>query len=151
LSAAWILLLVGLIGLLALALPTAIVFGVGMAPTLASFVVDPERPRYRTYSVSLLNLAGTVPFIIDLWAGTHSLHNALAIVYNVFSWLVMYGSAAAGWALTVAMPSVVTIGYNAWADKRITLNRQEQARLVQEWGPGVAEGDSAGQPAVRAR
>ena len=137
---AWVVLLIGLIGMLAIALPTAIVVGVGMAPSIVAFVADVERPRYRAYTVALLNMAGTLPFVIDLWAGANTLASAVAIIGNVFAWLAMYGAAGIGWGLTVVMPGVAGIVFNAWADRRIVVDREEQARLVQDWGPEVAEG-----------
>ncbi|MEQ8371443.1 MAG: hypothetical protein RIE31_06265 [Alphaproteobacteria bacterium] len=146
---AWIVLLVGLIGLLAIALPTAIVVGVGMAPSIVAFVADVERPRYRTYTIGLLNMAGTMPFVFDLWSGANTLATAVAIVGNVYAWLAMYGAAGIGWGLTVMMPGIAGVFFNAWAERRIVLDREEQVRLVQDWGPEVAEGDNGPTPRVR--
>ena len=129
--------------LLAAALPTALMLSIALLPAICAFLVDRSQGRYATISVGMLNVAGTWPFLLKLWTTGHSVVNAMKIVLDPFAWLVIYSAAGAGWLLYFTFPSCVSVCMSVFAGHRVSQLRQQQKKLVEEWGPEVASHHTA--------
>lgn len=119
-------------------LPTSILFGVDMIPTIVAYVVDRDPEKSAPITVGGLNFCGCMPFAIDLWKHNHTIMAAGKVFADPLSWLVMYGAAAVGWALYYGIPPVVANVEVSRAEKRVEALKQTKVALVQEWGPEVA-------------
>lgn len=119
-------------------LPTTIVFGVGMIPTIVAFVVDRDPEKPAPITVGGLNFCGCMPYAIDLWKHGHTIGAAAKVFADPLAWLVMYGAAAIGWAFYYGIPPMVANAEVMRAEKRIEVLRKKKVALVQEWGPQVA-------------
>jgi hypothetical protein len=117
--------------------PTMIVLAVALIPTGAAFLMERSKGYYGGITVGAMNLAGTMPYLADLWFGGHTIGGALDIITNVFAWMVFYGAAIFGWAIYSTTPSVVTTFNAMTAGRRIESFRNSQRELVQKWGPDV--------------
>ena len=53
-------------------LPSTMILLAGMMPTIAANVVDKTRQKSRTISVGMMNLAGCMPFLLELWMSSSS-------------------------------------------------------------------------------
>lgn len=132
-------------------LPSVLILGIGMTPTLAAMLTDRRREKYATLCVGCMNFTGVLPFMVELWTQEHSYENAFRLIADPFTWLVMFGAAAIGWAIYFVAPGIVGMFIAMRADQRIERLRRRQRDLVEEWGPGVAgstergENQSAGQ------
>lgn len=128
------------------ALPLCILFVVGMMPTIVAAIVDSNRARYLARSVAAMNLAGLVqPLMAVLHVGI-SLASVQHVLADSLSWLSMYGAAAIGWLLTLAMPWIARVFVDMRADQ---LQRQLENRaemLVKDWGEQVTGQKSDGSP-----
>lgn len=130
---------VAALAVLVFATPTFVVVAVGMLPTVAALIVDRGPGKYAARCVGGLNLAGVAPYVALLWQDGHTLHGALAIVSDVFAWLVMYSAAALGWLLYLGMRPLVATFLEIRARQRVAELRAYQEALVREWGKEVAE------------
>ncbi len=119
-------------------LPTSILFGVGMIPTIVAYITDRDPEKSAPITVGGLNFCGCMPFAIDLWKHNHTIIAAGKIFADPLSWLVMYGAAAIGWALYYGIPPAVANFEVMRAEKRVSALKQVKVGLVQEWGPEVA-------------
>ena len=126
------------LGGLVFTLPTVLIIGVGMAPTIAAFMIDRRREKYTTLCVGGMNFVGVLPFVIKLWSEDHSYDKAFDILADPFTWLSMMGAAAIGWAIYIVAPGVVAMALAMRIEQRISSLRRRQRDLVEEWGPGVA-------------
>lgn len=129
--------------LLAAALPTALMLSIALLPAICAFIIDRSPGRYATISVGMLNVAGTWPFLLKLWTTGHSAVNAMKIVLDPFAWLIIYSAAAVGWLLYFSFPSCVSMCMSVFAGHRVTQLRQQQKKLIDEWGPEVASHHTA--------
>jgi len=129
---------VGVVALLVLALPTVFVAFFGMAPTLVAFIVDRSREKYATLSVAGLNGCGVFPYLLDLWTGSHTINQAISIMTDPFSLIIMYGAAGFGWMMFITVPPVVTSFLGVMAQKKVSSLRAQQRKLIEEWGESVA-------------
>lgn len=138
-----------------LVLPTAIVLAVALVPTGVAFIMERGKGYYGGITVGAMNLAGTAPYLADLWTQGHTLAVAVGIITNVFAWMMFYGAALFGWAIYSTTPSAVSAFMTMTAGNRIAAMRAQQRELVMKWGPDVEsvyepEGAKAAQAAVQA-
>jgi len=119
-------------------LPTSILFGIGMIPTIVAYVVDRDPEKSAPITVGGLNFCGCMPFAIELWKHQHTIGAAAKIFADPLAWLVMYGAAAVGWGLYYGIPPLVAGMEVSRAEKRVEVLKGKKVALVQEWGPDVA-------------
>ena len=124
------------------AMPTAIVFIVGMVPTLVSHIVDMTPGRWACRCVAGLNIAGVTPFINKLWSGAKDLEAALRIITDSLAWLSFYATAGFGWMLFMSLPGVVAAWQIMNARRRVHVLRETQKELAREWGFSETSDDS---------
>jgi len=132
-------------GVAAFTLPTVLILGIGMLPTVAAMLTDRRKEKYATLCVGCMNFTGVIPFMIKLWTEDHSYENAFRVIADPFTWLVMYGAAAIGWAIYFVAPGIIGMFIGMRTEQRIQSLRRRQRDLVEEWGPGVAGGRKEGE------
>lgn len=140
---AWFLILFVL--LIIISLPTMMVLFFGMLPTIVAYIVDSTKHKYTTICVGGMNFCGVFPYLLDLWTTSHSLDYSTQLMTDVFALLVMYGSAAFGWMIFISIPPVVLSILNVIAQSRVTTLRNNQVKIIEEWGRDVSMDDD-GQP-----
>ena len=64
---------------------------------------------------------------------------AMHTLLEPLSWLVIYGSAAAGWLCYLSFPAVAWALMDVFAGRRIAHLRKEQRKLIEDWGDDVAK------------
>ena len=147
----WVSMLI--VGLIAVSLPTVMVFSFGMLPSIVAWIVDRSEQKHSTFCVGGMNFCGVFPYLLKLWSGDHSIAHASEILTNVYSLVLIFGSAGFGWLLFISIPPVVAAFLNVIAQHRIALLRATQRRIIEEWGESVAkplEGATAAKPKQKA-
>jgi len=127
-----------ILGIAVFTLPTVLILGLGMVPTLAAMIADRRKEKYATLCVGCMNFMGVLPFMIQLWTEEHSYDRAFQVILDPFTWLSMLGAAACGWAIYFVAPGIVGMVIAMRTEQRIQRLRRRQRDLVEEWGPGVA-------------
>lgn len=127
--------------LIIISLPTVTLVFFGMLPTIVAYIVDNTKQKYTTACVGGLNFCGVFPYILDLWMTSHTLDYAKDLLTDVFALLVMYGAAAFGWMIFVSIPPVVLAILNVIAQRRVATLRNNQVKIIEEWGRDVAMPD----------
>lgn len=127
-------------GVAVFTLPTVLILGIGMLPTVAAMISDRRKEKYATLCVGCMNFVGVLPFMIKLWTEDHSYDNAFKVIGDPFTWLVMFGAAALGWAIYFVAPGIVGMFIGMRTEQCVQRLRRRQRDLVEEWGPGVAGG-----------
>ncbi len=127
-----------LIAMMIISLPTVLLVFFGMLPSIVAFIVERTRPRYATICVSTMNFSGVFPYLLDSWSGLHSVDEAINMLTDVFSLMVMYSSSAFGWLIFIAVPPVVATFLAVINERRIAQLRKRQREIIAEWGIGVA-------------
>jgi len=135
-----VLILILLFPFAALLLPTTLVFATFMAPTIIAYITDRSREKHLAVTVGMLNFAGTLPSLIELWSRGQSHPAAMDLIADVFAWVVAYGAASMGWVIFGFMPSMVGTYFRMTTQTRIMALRNRQKKLIAEWGRAVADG-----------
>ncbi len=127
-------------GLLVLvfALPSFIIVGAGMVPTLLARALPamPEQKR-GALAIAMLNFAGVLPVLAMLWSRGHNLNNAMQLLGEPLPWMLMLGSAAIAVMLQSVLPNAAISVMEGAAEQRVRKLRAQQRELISEWGNAV--------------
>ncbi len=111
----------------------------GMLPTFVAVLIDRSAQRFAFLSVLSMNFAGLFPYLLDLWMGSNSMSVAIDSLTDVFTLFVIYGSAALGWVLFITTPPIVTTVMSFIAQRRVSILRANQKKLLAEWGDSITQ------------
>lgn len=124
-------------------LPTAIVLGAAMIPSIVALMIDDDPDKLGTMTVAPLNLCGALPSVMALWSRDNSIGQAMHQLSEPTNWLMMYGAAAIGWAIYSFVPPIVSGCVVRRHEAEIARLADHQRKLVEEWGSDVANAASA--------
>ena len=139
-----VLLLVFLAMAAALFLPTAIVLGAAMIPSLVALMIDEDPDKMGTITVAPINFCGALPSVMALWSTNNSMPQALQLLADPVNWMVMYGAAAIGWTIYYVIPPIISGCVVRRHETEIARLTEHQEKLVAEWGADVAGQPSQG-------
>lgn len=131
----WYILLIS-IGL-AVSPGACMVFAAGMAPTMVATIgLTGPSSGQRLLTMACFNLAGVIPFVINVFNGDDTAGTVLA---DVFSWGVMLGAAGFGAAINYVGPMVAAqvLTNMSLADQQ-AINRARK-KLIDEWGEDITK------------
>ncbi len=127
-----------LVTMVFLSAPTVMLLFFGLLPTIVAGIIDRTEGKHATYCVFGMNFSGIFPFLTDVWFGNHSIDAAIDIMTNPLDLMIIYGAAGFGWMLYVAVPPVITTFLSVMAQRRVTVLRENQSKIIEEWGEAVA-------------
>lgn len=133
-----VILFMTLLGCLApFGLPTLVVC-IGFLPTLVALFTETDGRGSGVAAVGYMNLAGVLPFLVDLWQKGQTMEAAMGMMRNPSTWVVMLGAAGVGHLILYAVPpAVVSYVYNR-QEARLRTLREAMKELENIWGPEVA-------------
>jgi len=138
----WLFLLgLGFIGLAVFAMPTCVLVLFGMVPSIVAYVVDRGRRPMLAFTIGPLNLAGLMPYLLEVWTGQAQMQIVARLLTDVYVWLVIYLSAGAGWLVFMAMPKIVAFVLERSVDGRKAKLKAQQGKLREDWGSEVGGGE----------
>lgn len=118
--------------------PTACLLVPGMMPTLVALVTDRDREKALALTIGATNLAGCLPFILQLWSMGQTFDNAMRLMRDPLTWLIMLASAGVGYVIYTVVPGIVAGIMAGSAAGKIDRLRQNLEELKRVWGPDVA-------------
>ncbi len=118
-------------------LPTTILIGVGMLPTVVAYVIDQDPEKSAPITVGAMNFCGVMPFAIGLWQAGHTLPALMPMLRDPVTWFFMYGAAGVGWLLYYGLPPMIAGVVVMRDETRIRTLDTERRALIEEWGPDV--------------
>lgn len=115
-------------------LSTTIVLAIGMMPTIAASVVDRSREKFLTLSVGLFNAAACLPFVLYLWHIGNTLDNALELMVQARTIIIIYVIAALGYVIDFAITGIISNILVQRGQARIKAIEKRQKELIERWG-----------------
>lgn len=131
----------GFIGMAVFAAPTCVLLAFGMVPSIVAYVAERGKRPMLAFTIAPLNLAGLMPYLLELWTGHDQMPTVVHLLTNVYVWLVIYLSAGAGWLVFMAMPQVVTFVLQRSLDGRKAELKALLNKLRADWGAAVGGGE----------
>lgn len=125
--------LVGMLGVM----PSTILFTLGILPTMVAIYVDKDPKKMSGFSIGALNVAPIIAYIILLWERGHNMENAMVILTNPTTLMVIYFCAWMGWIIHFIIPPLVAELVKKNATARLKKIKQEQAKIIKAWGDDV--------------
>ncbi len=134
-------------------LPSTVLLAIGMMPTIAAALVDRSKRKTKAVTVGAMNLAGCTPFLLELWSQGHQFEDAVTIISEPRTIIVIYVAAIVGYLIDWAMAGIVAsiLYQRGLARKKAIVQRQKD--LVERWGREVSGElplDEQGFPLVQA-
>lgn len=118
-------------------LPTAVLIFIGMVPSFVAYFTDRTKKKTRAVTIIMMNFAGCMPFLMEMWTTDHSLDKAFAMVFNMIPIIVMYSAAAVGYLIDWAMTYIVANVMYQRGLSRVKNIEKRQQELVERWGDDV--------------
>ncbi len=123
-------------------LPSIVLILAGLVPMYIAYATDSDPEKSGAASVGAMNFAGIVPFLIDLWTKGQTLDNALRMLMDTHTWVVILGAAAVGQLIVYAVPPAIAAMSSTTAEARVKALKKNLELLKESWGPEVASGKS---------
>jgi hypothetical protein len=115
----------------------SIVLVVGMVPTLVCAIIDRSQGYVKTWTVGVMNFAGCVPFMLEIWKKGGSFEMAFAYIIQPYTLMVMYFAAGMGYVIDWAVKGMVSALMVQQAKSRLKAIQEHQKELIDRWGPEV--------------
>ena len=119
-------------------MPTVLLVLAGFIPTYIAFMTDDDPQKSGATSVCAMNCAGLTPFIIDLWEKGQTMPNAIHVLGEANSWLVILGASAIGQLIVYTIPPAIASLTLTHAETRVKNLSKNLDMLKESWGPEVA-------------
>ena len=134
-----------LVAVVPFSLPSAIIIGVSMLPTLGAYVNERGPDKYAFLCVGGLNFAAVIPYLFSLWFGVDTIEEATRMLTESALLFWAYAAAMTGWFMYRAMPPLVSGWLRMNSNRRIASLKSAQKRLSEDWGDDVVKtADSGG-------
>jgi hypothetical protein len=117
---------------------TLLLVFIGMLPTLVAVITDNSRQKNSAIAIGVLNFAGVLPFVIGLLGDGGNLADAVKLLLDPTTLMVMYGAAGIGWAIFNYVPKSVATYTTLRAQSGIAARQNLQKQLIERWGQRVA-------------
>ncbi|MCB9983498.1 MAG: hypothetical protein H6861_07500 [Rhodospirillales bacterium] len=135
----WVnLFLILLIVMSAVFLPVAVILFIGLLPTFVVFFVDQNKKKIKAVTVGAMNVAGCMPFIMELWTSEMSMAKALSIIIDPMAIIVIYSAAGVGYLVDWAVTAFVSRFLYQRGVSRIHAIEKRQKELIERWGEEVS-------------
>lgn len=128
-----------LAALVPFSLPTVVLVGFGMLPTLASWATEKGPNKYAFLCVGGLNFSGVFPYLFSLWFGVHTLDEAIRMLTDPVMLMTAYGCSVLGWGIYAGMPPMVASYLASSSQRRVNNLKAAQKKLVDDWGDEVSK------------
>lgn len=118
--------------------PTAMLLCGCMLPAFVAALVDNKADKTAGLTVGAVNLAGTIPACLELWANGGGINEALALLLQPRTLLLAYAAAAFGWMLYLQVPGLVSGILVKRSQQRVADIDRRLQELQRKWGAQIA-------------
>jgi hypothetical protein len=115
-------------------MPSFVYLSAALAPSLVALAMDRSASRALPLSVGLLNLAGALPGLVEVWKGGHSLAAALEVIAAYQALLLAYGAAAVAAVIYHGLLPLVATHTHIATARRLRQIAHQQHELTETWG-----------------
>lgn len=119
--------------------PAMLLLMVGMLPTLGAFIsTSGPGATARALSVTFMNFAGCVPFMLKIIAGGMGFEQGIELIANPLVIVTIYAAAGAGYIIDMFLTGVISGFLFSRGQARLGQIEVRQRDLEERWGPEVS-------------
>jgi hypothetical protein len=118
-------------------LPITAVLFIGMLPTVMARLTDKTKEKTKVLTVGFMNFAGCFPFLYELVDTGLKLENALQILSDPLTIVMIYSCAVLGYAVEWLVTNMVAGLLVQKGRNRLETIKKIQEGMVKQWGPEV--------------
>lgn len=113
----------------------AMLIVIGLIPTLVLGITGKgDFKAERMQSVALANMSGVLLLLASVWSKSNGFEE---LISNPTNWIIMWGSAAIGYALNFVGPMIAVMILQNMVKERLKAMQQQRQELIDLWGPEV--------------
>lgn len=112
---------------------------VAMLPSIVAYYVDQSDNRYTFRSIFYCNSAGVLPYLAQLIEYGPRSSNIQGVMDHPVTWLVVFGSAAGGFMLTVVTPVIAEMLVGSIHHTHVRGLQRAQKKIEKEWGNEITK------------
>lgn len=109
----------------------------GLLPALIAMIADRDPRKSEALSIGFMNLAGVLPFMVELWEQGQTMEHAAHLISQPFVWVIMLGAAMLGKMLIYALPPAVNFFIITRMESRLRSLRAVEAEMSVIWGEDI--------------
>ncbi len=118
-------------------IPSILFFSFTLLPTLMLAYFDKDPEQIKTKAIGSLNIVGTA-HAVNYSLVTYGSINSLSILLrDLTNWVLPLGLALLGFIIYRNLPAVIRIWADFWINRKETLLKERQAKIIEEWGDKV--------------
>ena len=111
-----------------------IILLLGLLPAFLVTLIDNKKGKYLSKTVTLFNICGIIPIMINILLGVGSADNtAIKLLVAKTTWLYIYSFAAIGWILYIVFPRLTSAIAKAKLKQTIVAYEEEIRKIKEEW------------------
>lgn len=112
-------------------------FVLAILPSITAHMIDKNNPKYASSTIAAFNMSGVLPYLMDLWRAQDPTSMARSFIGNINVWFAVYGITSLGWLVIWGLPQICAKFFQTKSAIRMEMLRNEQAKILEEWGPEV--------------
>lgn len=117
----------------------AVFLVMGLAPSMVSLFAERAKDRAnRVQTIAAFNIAGVLPFAVEIVRAGSSLDAASAVLGNASAWLVIFGAAGTGFLLLAIAPQITAAILQTVKSDRLKRVDKKRREMIAEWGHAIA-------------
>lgn len=133
-----------LIAWLANSSPYALIFFiVSMLPSIVAILLDKGEGKFASKTITVCNFIGVLPYLFNIaYPIEPAVMGAIAkqLIYNIKTWILIYGFALTGWAIVWLLPNITQVIFVIRTELKHNRLEDKQQELIDEWGKEVSLG-----------
>ena len=109
----------------------------GILPAFIAMSVDNTHNNSLTKIILPINVAGLLPYMMQIIKSNAPAQTSLEIMLSARSWMLIYATPGIGWALYWVCPKIAMVILPILQIGKIERLKQENKSLAEEWGDSV--------------
>jgi len=114
-----------------------ILIAVCLMPSFVAWITDKDYKKRNTICIFSFNLAGLVPVVIKLFKTGQSFENAVWVLSDPFTWLIVLGSSMIGMIFYNFIPPIVSVLSKYGNESKIAKLNENKKILEARWGEQI--------------
>jgi hypothetical protein len=111
--------------------PAFVFLTFALLPSIVAAAVDRSTMRCAMLCVTSFNISGLAPFAIRFWSAPDTYAVAVALMTDVYSWLIIYSAAGVGWILYSWFGFISFQLHRVWRDRRVAKLNVRRAKMIE--------------------
>ena len=118
-------------------LSSAMLFFIGMLPTIVAYFTDDKPGKNKTFTIGAINFSACFHYLINIWISADPVEAATTYLGDPLTVMVIYSAAALGYILNYVSTILMSSVLQKKSYARIEKLESQKKKLEKRWGKKV--------------